>query len=41
MELDDLSAFVAVAKARGFRQAGRAGGTSASSLSEAVGRLEA
>jgi DNA-binding transcriptional LysR family regulator len=40
-ELGDLSAFVAVARAGGFRDAARAGGTSASSLSEAVRRLEA
>jgi len=41
MELDDLSAFVAVARAGGFREGARASGTSASSLSEAVRRLEA
>jgi DNA-binding transcriptional LysR family regulator len=39
-DLNDLSAFVAVAQAGGFREAGRAGGVSASSLSEAVRRLE-
>ncbi|MBU6439789.1 MAG: LysR family transcriptional regulator [Betaproteobacteria bacterium] len=39
--LDDLSAFAAVARAGGFRDAARARGTSASSLSEAVRRLEA
>lgn len=39
--LDDLAAFVAVAKAGGFREAARAGGVSASSLSEAMRRLEA
>ncbi len=38
--LDDLSAFAAVARAGGFRDAARARGTSASSLSEAVRRLE-
>ncbi len=38
--LDDLSAFAAVARAGGFREAARARGTSASSLSEAVRRLE-
>jgi DNA-binding transcriptional LysR family regulator len=41
MELDDLSAFVAVARAGGFREGARASGASASSLSEAVRRLEA
>ncbi|MFX6010975.1 LysR family transcriptional regulator, partial [Acinetobacter baumannii] len=40
LELDDLSAFVSVAKARGFREAARTGSVSASGLSEAVGRLE-
>ncbi len=39
--LDDLSAFAAVARAGGFRDAARARATSASSLSEAVRRLEA
>lgn len=39
--LDDLSAFVVVARAQGFREAARASGTSASRLSEAVRRLEA
>lgn len=39
-ELDDLSAFVAVVRAGGFRDAARAGGSSASGLSEAVRRLE-
>jgi DNA-binding transcriptional LysR family regulator len=38
--LNDLSALVAVARAGGFRDAARATGTSASSLSEAVRRLE-
>src|SRR5271154_1850220 len=41
LELNDLAAFVSVARAGGFRDAGRATGASASSLSEAVGRLEA
>ena len=41
LELDDLSAFVTVAQAGGFRDAGRASGVSASSLSEAIRRLEA
>lgn len=40
-ELDDLSAFVAVVRAGGFRDAARASGGSASGLSEAVRRLEA
>jgi DNA-binding transcriptional LysR family regulator len=40
-DLSDLPAFVAVARARGFRQAARASGASASSLSEAARRLEA
>ena len=39
-ELGDLTAFLTVARARGFRGAARARGTSASSLSEAVRRLE-
>jgi DNA-binding transcriptional LysR family regulator len=39
-ELDDLTAFVAVARAGGFRDAARASGAGASSLSEAVRRLE-
>ncbi len=39
--LPDLAAFVAVARARGFRGAARATGGSASKLSEAVRRLEA
>ncbi len=39
--LGDLAAFVAVAEAGGFREAARAGGASASSLSEALRRLEA
>jgi DNA-binding transcriptional LysR family regulator len=40
MELQDLGAFLAVLRAGGFREAARAGGVSASSLSEAVRRLE-
>jgi DNA-binding transcriptional LysR family regulator len=40
-DLGDLTAFAAVARAGGFRQAARASGGSASSLSEAVSRLEA
>jgi DNA-binding transcriptional LysR family regulator len=39
-DLEDLTSFVAVAKAGGFRDAARATGGSASSLSEAVRRLE-
>lgn len=41
VELGDLSAFVAVARAGGFREAARATDSSASGLSEAVRRLEA
>ena len=40
-DLGDLTAFVAVARSGGFRDAARASGRSASSLSEAVSRLEA
>src|SRR3984957_14017288 len=40
-DLGDLTALVAVARAGGFREAARASGSSASSLSEAVRRLEA
>ncbi|WP_313370760.1 LysR family transcriptional regulator [Achromobacter animicus] len=40
-DLDDLNAFVAVARARGFREAARTAGTSASRLSDTVRRLEA
>jgi DNA-binding transcriptional LysR family regulator len=40
-DLNDLSAFVTVAQAGGFRDAARLGGVSASSLSQAVRRLEA
>lgn len=41
MELNDLSAFVSVARAGGFRDAARRSAVSASSLSIAVRRLEA
>ncbi|WP_353641583.1 LysR family transcriptional regulator [Mesorhizobium sp. WSM2239] len=41
VDLSDLNAFVAVARARGFRDAARQSGASASGLSEAVRRLEA
>ncbi|NPT35881.1 LysR family transcriptional regulator [Paraburkholderia xenovorans] len=41
MELNDLAAFVSVARAGGFRDAARIGNVSASSLSIAVRRLEA
>jgi DNA-binding transcriptional LysR family regulator len=40
-QLSDLASFVAVARAGGFREAARAGGVGASSLSEALRRLEA
>ena len=40
-DLGDLTAFASVARAGGFRDAARANGGSASSLSEAVRRLEA
>lgn len=40
-QLSDLAAFLAVARAGGFREAARAGGVGASSLSEALRRLEA
>lgn len=40
IDLDDLSAFVAVARAGGFREAARLSGGSASGLSEALRRLE-
>ena len=40
IETSDLEAFVAVARAGGFREAARSSGASASSLSEAVRRLE-
>jgi DNA-binding transcriptional LysR family regulator len=39
-DLGDLGAFVAVARAKGFRDGARASGVSASGLSEAVRRLE-
>jgi DNA-binding transcriptional LysR family regulator len=39
--LDDLSAFVTVVRAGGFREAGRVSGVSASGLSDAIRRLEA
>ena len=39
-DLSDLTAFVAVARSGGFREAARASGSSASSLSEAVRKLE-
>jgi DNA-binding transcriptional LysR family regulator len=39
-DLGDLAAFVTVARAGGFRDGARAGGGSASGLSEAVSRLE-
>ena len=38
--VDDLTAFVAVARARGFREAGRSLGVSPTTLSETVRRLE-
>lgn len=41
MEFNDLAAFLAVAKAGGFREAARASGASASGLSVAIRRLEA
>jgi DNA-binding transcriptional LysR family regulator len=41
VDLGDMNAFVAVARARGFREGARANGSSASALSEAVRRLEA
>ncbi|TKC87265.1 LysR family transcriptional regulator [Trinickia terrae] len=40
VDLADLNAFVAVARAKGFRDGARATGASASGLSEAVRRLE-
>lgn len=40
MDLGDLEAFLAVARARGFRDAARITGASASGLSDAVRRLE-
>src|ERR671916_3116193 len=41
IDLGDLNAFLAVARAGGFRDGARASGASASGLSEAVRRLEA
>ena len=41
VDLGDLGAFLAVARAKGFREGARATGASASGLSEAVRRLEA
>src|SRR5579859_2492983 len=41
VDLADLNAFVAVARAKGFRDGARASGGSPSGLSEAVRRLEA
>jgi len=41
VDLGDLNAFVAVARAKGFRDGARMSGASASGLSEAVRRLEA
>jgi len=41
VDLGDLSTFIAVARAKGFREAARVTGSSASGLSEAVRRLEA
>jgi DNA-binding transcriptional LysR family regulator len=40
INLSDLKAFVAVSRAKGFREGARASGSSASGLSEAVRRLE-
>src|ERR1700684_1207829 len=40
-DLNDLNAFLAVARAKGFRDGARTSGISASGLSEAVRRLEA
>lgn len=40
IDLSELNAFLAVARAKGFRDAARATGSSASGLSEAVRRLE-
>src|ERR1700760_3313516 len=39
-DLGDLNAFVAVARAKGFRDGARLSGASASGLSEAIRRLE-
>lgn len=40
LELDDLSAFITVTRAGGFREASRVSGSSASGFSDAVRRLE-
>ena len=40
IDLNDLNAFIAVARAGGFRDGARASGVSASGISEAVRRLE-
>ena len=40
IDLNDLNAFMAVARAKGFRDGARVSGASASGLSEAVSRLE-
>jgi DNA-binding transcriptional LysR family regulator len=40
IDLNDLNAYLAVARAKGFREGARASGSSASRLSEAVRRLE-
>lgn len=40
-DLNDLAAFIAVARAHGFREAARVSGTPASTLSMAISRLEA
>src|SRR3984957_8891731 len=40
IDLNDLNAFLAVARANGFRDGARASGNSASGLSESVRRLE-
>src|SRR5262244_2532367 len=41
VDLSDLNAFLAVSRAKGFREGARASGSSASGLSGAVRRLEA
>src|SRR5689334_4954122 len=40
LDMSDVSAFLAVARAGGFREAARSGNSSASALSDAVRRLE-
>jgi DNA-binding transcriptional LysR family regulator len=40
IDLNDLNAFLTVARAKGFRDGARASGNSASGLSESVRRLE-